>query len=65
MKPEALAQQYKDKFGFRLYTRLQVLAHRYPNVKEPNFISWEGQQLTGADTTAKIRDLLRVIPQSD
>ncbi len=59
-----MAREYRERFGFRLFTRLGNLSHRYPDVQSPNWISWEGETLTGADTTAKVRDLLRVCPQS-
>lgn len=58
-----LANQYTDKFGFRLYTRLRNLSHKYPDVVAPNFLSWEGETITGADTTEKVRALLDVCPQ--
>ena len=62
MTAEQKAQEYKAQFGFQLKTRLAVLSHRYPNVKEPSWISWEGEPLTGADTTDKIRALLKETP---
>lgn len=60
-----MAREYRERFGFRLLTRLGSLSHRYPDVQAPNFISWEGESLTGADTTDKVRALLRVCPQSE
>lgn len=62
MTPEEMAQEYRYRFGFQLRGRLSVLSHRYPNVSAPDFISWEGAELTGADTTEKVRALLKVTP---
>ncbi len=61
---QEMAKQYRKQFGLSLHYRLKVLSHRHQEVIEPNFISWEGEQLTGADTTAKIRELLKVIPST-
>ena len=60
--PEAIAKAYQERFGFQLRNRLAILAHRHPSVEAPSFISWEGAELTGADTTEKVRALLKVIP---
>lgn len=49
---------YRLKFGLHLETRVESLLQLYPDVSAPNFISWEGEQETGADTTAKLRELL-------
>jgi hypothetical protein len=59
---EAYAKAYLAKFGFQIRGRLATLLHRYPDVTEPNFISWEGAELTGADTTEKIRNLMKDTP---
>jgi len=60
-----MAREYRQRFGFRLYTRLSVLAERYPSTEGPSFISWEGEGLTGADTSSKVRALLRACPQDE
>ena len=62
---KVLAKTYRAHFGFSLYGRLCILSHRHPDVTPPNFISWEGATLTGADTTAKIRQLLHQLNWSD
>lgn len=60
--PLEMAKTYQKKFGLQLRGRLQIISHRYPSVSPPNFISWEGAELTGADTTEKVRDLLKRTP---
>lgn len=49
---------YYFKFGVHLETRVRELIERYPDVSAPNFISWEGEQETKADTTEALRQLL-------
>lgn len=46
---------YRLKFGRDLRERVSGLIARYPDT---TFLSWEGEQVTGADTTAKLRALL-------
>ena len=57
-----LAEAYRKQFGFQLRGRLATLLHRHPNVRAPEFVSWEGESLTGADTTEKLRALYRKTP---
>lgn len=54
----AKAKAYEIRFGLPLIDRVQSLIAEYPDVTSPNFLSWEGEGLTGADTSAKLRDLL-------
>ena len=62
MSPRELAERYMVTFGWQLRGRLATLSHRYPGVVAPNFLSWEGEQLTGADTTEKVRALYHATP---
>jgi len=65
MKPKLMAKIYRERFGISLFGRLRIISHRHPNVVAPNFISWEGEPITGADTTEKVRNLMRQISYSD
>ena len=56
--PADKARFYQETFGLRLINRLRIIRHRHPNVTPPNFISWEGEPITGADTTAKVDALI-------
>lgn len=57
----AKAAAYENKFGMSLKTRVSELLAAYPDVVEPNFLSWEGESITGADTTEKLQNLLTAL----
>lgn len=62
LSPRQMALTYRHSFGFQLRNRLAILAHRYPDIVAPNFLSWEGETLTNADTSEKVRALLKLTP---
>jgi len=65
MNAQKMAHEYRRTFGTSLYGRLRIISHRYPDVQHPDFISWEGEKLTGADTTFKVRKLLSKLSWAD
>jgi hypothetical protein len=58
---EAPVTVYESRFKVSLAARVTNLLEKYPDVVAPNFLSWEGEALTGADTSAKLRDLLATL----
>jgi len=54
-----VARQYAFRFrGASLRERVAELLAQYPDVRAPNWISWEGGTLTNVQTTARLRMLL-------
>lgn len=53
-----MAEIYAARFGVSLRDRLADLLAKYPDVQAPNFLSWEGEIFTRADTSEKMRALL-------
>ena len=60
-----MAKEYRELYGLSLYGRLRILSHRYPNIEEDSFISWEGDRITGADTSEKISTLMHQLTWTD
>ena len=58
---ESPVKVYEARFRVSLAARVADLLERYPEVAAPNFISWEGGTLLGADTSAKLRGLLSTL----
>lgn len=58
---ESPAKVYQSRFGLSLKSRVRSLLAKHPAVVAPNFLSWEGETLTGADTTDKLRALLATL----
>jgi hypothetical protein len=58
---EAPVKVYEARFKVSLAARVTSLLEKYPAVVSPNFLSWEGEALTGADTSAKLRALLATL----
>ena len=61
---EAPVKVYEARFKVSLAYRVADLLEKYPAVIAPNFISWEGEKLTGADTSDKLRALALHVPVS-
>ena len=56
-----LAEAYSIVYGRALVPRIKELIREYPDVRAPNFLSWELEAAQGADTTAKLKALLAEI----
>lgn len=48
---------YENTFGVSLKSRVSELIERYPDVADPNWISWEGHSITNISTSEKLRIL--------
>lgn len=59
--PKQIATVYWFRFHVQLEDRIRDLLTVYPDVSSPNFLSWEGEQLTGADTSARLRHFLAAL----
>lgn len=58
---KARAADYETTFRRPLVDRIRELLSDYPDVKSPNWLSWEGARLTNITTSNGLRRWLSVL----